>query len=334
MEYVKLGRSGLEVSRICLGCLSYGQTPASLKLWPWTLSEEQGRAFIKSALEKGINFFDTANTYAYGESEKVLGRALRDFSRRDDVVIATKVGLVNRPGPNGSGLSRKAIFDELDKSLRNLGTDYIDLYIMHRFDYSTPLEETLEALNDAVRAGKVRYIGASSTLAWQLMKAIGMQRANGWASFVSMQNLYNLIYREEDREMLPLCLSEGVAVTPWSPLARGRLTRPWSDEAATERGKSDKIGQDLFKKTRDLDKPLVDRLEQVATDLGRPMAQVALAWTLRNPAITAPVIGATKPQHLEDAVSAVDLKLSEADAARLDELYEPHPQSEAFAQRH
>ena len=239
MEYVTLGRTGLQVSRVCLGCMSYGQakTPGILQ-WPWALSEEEGRPYLKRALEAGINFFDTANVYSAGESEEVLGRAVRDFSYRDEVVLATKVWGPVRQGPNGRGLSRKAILSEVDKSLRRLGTDYIDLYIIHRYDYVTPLEETLEALNDVVRAGKVRYLGASSMHAWQFMKALGIQRANGWAPFVSMQNYYNLMYREDEREMLSLCVSEGIAVTPWSPLARGKLARPWADEPATERAKS------------------------------------------------------------------------------------------------
>ena len=274
MEYVKLGRTGLQVSRICLGCMSYGQakTPGVLQ-WNWTLSEEASRPHIKRALEAGINFFDTANVYSNGESEEVLGRAIRDFTTRDEVVLATKVWGPVRQGPNGRGLSRKAILSEVDKSLRRLGTDYIDLYIIHRYDYETPLEETLETLNDVVRAGKVRYLGASSMHAWQFMKAIGIQRAHGWASFVSMQNYYNLFYREDEREMLGLCASEGVGVTPWSPLARGRLARPWSDEPPTERAKTDAFGKTLFVKTVDIDKPIVDRTNEIARARGVPPAQ-------------------------------------------------------------
>ena len=270
MDYVTLGRTGLQVSRICLGCMSYGQavTPGILQ-WHWTLSEDDSRPYIQRALELGINFFDTANVYSNGESERVLGRAIRDFTRRDEVVIATKVWGPVWKGPNGRGLSRKAILSEVDKSLERLGTDYIDLYIIHRYDYDTPLEETLEALDDVVRAGKVRYLGASSMYAWQFMKALGIQRANRWAAFISMQNYYNLLYREEEREMLRLCASEGIGVTPWSPLARGRLARPWADEPPTPRAKTDAFGTSLFVKTADIDKPLVDLVNEIADGQGR-----------------------------------------------------------------
>lgn len=331
MDYVRLGNTGLHVSRICLGCMSYGQSTTAMLQWPWTLSEEDSRPFIKSALELGVNFFDTANVYSSGESELVLGRAIRDFTRRDEVVIATKVNGPMRPEPNGRGLSRKAIMTELDNSLRRLGTDYIDLYLIHRFDSETPLEETLEALNDVVRAGKVRYLGASSMYAWQLMKAIGIQRANGWATFVAMQNYYNLLYREEEREMLRLCHSEGVGVTPWSPLDRGRLTRPWSDEPKTERAKNDAFAKRIFAKTVAMDKPVVDRVNEVASRRGVPPSQIALAWLLRNPVIASPIVGATKPRHLEDAVGAVSVKLSDEEVSRLEELYQPHPATEAFS---
>jgi len=324
MEYVRLGTTGLQVSRICLGCMSYGQSTTGMLSWPWTLSDADSRPFIKSALEQGINFFDTANVYSGGESERVLGRAIRDFARRDDVVLATKVNAPVRPGPLGRGLSRKAILSELDQSLERLGTDYVDLYLIHRFDYDTPLEETLETLNDVVRAGKVRYLGASSMFAWQLMKAIGIQRANGWATFVAMQNYYNLLYREEEREMLRVCRSEGVGVTPWSPLDRGRLTRPWSDEPQTERAKTDAFAKRLFAKTVTIDKPIVDRVNELATRRGLPPSQIALAWLLRNPAITAPIVGATKPRHLEDAIAAVSVKLSDEEVTFLEELYQPH----------
>jgi aryl-alcohol dehydrogenase-like predicted oxidoreductase len=279
----------------------------------------------------GVNFFDTANVYSDGQSEAVLGRAIRDFARRDEVVLATKVWGPVRPGPNGRGLSRKAIMSEVDKSLRRLGTDYIDLYIIHRFDYETPLEETLETLNDIVRAGKVRYLGASSMCAWQLMKAIGIQRANGWATFVSMQNYYNLLYREEEREMLRLCLSEGVGVTPWSPLARGRLARPWTEEPQTERAKTDSFAKKLYTKTVDMDKPVIDRVNEFAHERALPPSQVALAWLLHKPAITSPIVGATKPHHLEDAVAALSVRLSDEEIARLEELYQPHPVTEAFS---
>jgi len=331
MDYVRLGNTGLQVSRFCLGCMSYGQADTGVVRWPWSLSEEASRPFIKAALEAGVNFFDTANIYSHGQSEVVLGRALRDFARRDEVVLATKVCSPMRTGPNGRGLSRRAILSELDQSLERLGTEYVDLYIIHRFDYETPLEETLDALNDVVRAGKVRYLGASSMHAWQLMKAIGIQRANGWATFISMQNYYNLIYREEEREMLRLCLSEGVGVTPWSPLARGRLARPWSAEPQTERAKSDNFAKMLYTKTTDIDKPVIDRLNEIARERGLPPSQVALAWILSKPVITSPVVGATKPHHLDDAVAALSVKLSDQEIVRLEELYQPHPATEAFA---
>ena len=332
MDYVTLGRTGLQVSRVCLGCMSYGQakTPGILQ-WQWTLSEEDSRPHIKRALEAGINFFDTANVYSNGESEEVLGRALRDFGRRDEVVLATKVWGPVWKGPNGRGLSRKAILSEVDKSLRRLGTDYIDLYIIHRYDYDTPLEETLEALNDVVRAGKVRYVGASSMHAWQFMKAIGLQRANGWATFVSMQNYYNLLYREDEREMLRLCVSEGVGVTPWSPLARGKLTRPWTAEPVTDRAKTDAFGKTLYEKTVDIDKPIIDCTNEIARERSVSPAQIALAWLLSKPGITSPVVGATKPQHLEDAIAATSLTLSKEEISRLEEAYQPHPATEGYS---
>jgi aryl-alcohol dehydrogenase-like predicted oxidoreductase len=312
--------------------MSYGQakTPGVLQ-WQWTLSEADSRPHIKRALEAGINFFDTANVYSNGESEEVLGRAIRDFTTRDEVVLATKVWGPVRQGPNGRGLSRKAILAEVDKSLRRLGTDYIDLYIIHRFDYETPLEETLDTLNDVVRAGKVRYLGASSMHAWQFMKALGIQRANGWARFISMQNYYNLLYREDEREMLGLCASEGVGVTPWSPLARGRLARPWSDEPPTERAKTDAFGKTLYVKTFDIDKPIVDRTNEIARERGVPPAQIAMAWMLSKPSIASPIVGATKAQHLEDAIAAVSIKLSDDEIARLEELYQPHPATEGYS---
>jgi aryl-alcohol dehydrogenase-like predicted oxidoreductase len=312
--------------------MSYGQpeTPGVLR-WEWTLSEQESRPFIKRALELGINFFDTANVYSNGESEAILGRAVQDFTRRDEVVIATKVWGPMREGPNGRGLSRKAILSEVDNSLRRLGTDYIDLYWIHRFDYDTPLEETLEALNDIVRAGKARYLGASSMYAWQLMKAIGLQRANRWAPFVAMQNYYNLLYREEEREMLGLCLSEGIGVTPWSPLARGRLARPWSEAPPTTRAKTDAFASTLYDKTEDIDKPVIDRVQEVAKAHGVPAAQIAMAWLLRKPVVTSPIVGATKPHHLEDAVAAMSTALSDDEVTRLEELYQPHPATGAFS---
>jgi aryl-alcohol dehydrogenase-like predicted oxidoreductase len=335
MNYVNLGRTGLKVSRFCLGCMSYGKPkvapdPGALN-WPWTLSEEESRPYIKRALELGVNFFDTANVYSNGESEAVLGRAIRDFARRDEVVLATKVWAPVRPDPNGRGLSRKAILTEVDKSLQRLCTDYIDLYIIHRFDYETPLEETLEALNDVVRSGKVRYLGASSMYAWQFMKAIGIQRANGWPAFVSMQNFYNLLNREEEREMLRLCQSEGVGVTPWSPLARGRLTRPWSQEPQTDRAKTDNFAKRIFSKTEDMDKIVIDRLIEVAEARQLPPSQIALAWLFHKPVVTAPIVGATKPHHLEDAIAALSVKLSQEEIGRLEELYQHHPPTEAFS---
>ena len=305
--------------------MSYGQATTGMHHWPWTLSEEDGRTFIKRALDLGVNFFDTANNYSDGESEAVLGRALRDFARRDEVVLATKVCAPVRPGPNGRGLSRKAILSEIDKSLQRLRTDYIDLYQIHLFDHETPIEETLSTLNDVVRSGKVRYLGASNLHAWQLMKAIGLQRANGWAAFVSIQNYYNLLNREAEREMLPLCLSEGVGAIPWSPLARGRLTRPWSDTPPTTRAESDNYAKSLFADTWAIDKPVVDRLHEVAHKRGLPSSQIALAWMLNNPAITAPILGATKMEHLEGAVAALSVTLSKDEIGQLEELYQPHP---------
>jgi 1-deoxyxylulose-5-phosphate synthase len=332
MEYTTLGRTGLQVSRVCLGCMSYGQakTPGVLQ-WHWTLSEEDSRPHLQRALELGVNFFDTANVYSNGESEAVLGRAVRDLTRRDEVVLATKVWGPMRPGPNGRGLSRKAILSEVDDSLRRLGTDYIDLYIIHRYDYDTPLEETLAALNDVVRAGKVRYLGASSMHAWQFMKAIGIQRANGWATFISMQNYYNLLYREDEREMLRLCASEGIGVTPWSPLARGRLARPSSAENVTERAKTDAFGKSLFVKTTDLDRPIIDRTNEIAKARGVSPAQVAMAWLLRKPAVTSPIFGATRREHLEDAIAAVSLALTDEEIVRLEEPYQPHPPTEGYS---
>jgi 1-deoxyxylulose-5-phosphate synthase len=330
MEYVKLGHTGLDVSRICLGCMSYGQSDSGVMKWAWTLSEEDSRPYIKTALENGINFFDTANVYTHGESERVLGRAIRDFAKREEVVIATKVNSPMREGPNGRGLSRKAIFAEVDDSLKRLGTDYIDLYIIHRYDYGTPLEETLEALDEVVRSGKALYLGASSMFTWQFMKAIGLQRAHGWAPFISMQNYYNLLYREDEREMLRLCVSEGIGVTPWSPLARGLLARPWQDAPETQRAQNDPFARRLYEKSKQVDKPVVDRVVEIANARGVSPAQIALSWMLHKPVVTSPVIGATKPYQLEDAIKAVSLRLSHEEVAKLEELYEPHAQTEAF----
>ena len=317
MRYVKLGRTGLDVSRICLGCMSYGD--ASRGNHQWALSEEESRPFIRKALESGINFFDTANVYSAGTSEEILGRALRDFANRDEVVVATKVSGQMREGPNGSGLSRKEIMTELDHSLTRLGTDYIDLYQIHRFDRTTPIEETLEALHDAVRAGKVRYVGASSMYAWQFAKALYTADIHRWSRFVSMQNHYNLLNREEEREMLPLCADQGVGVIPWSPLARGRLTREWGEK--TNRSETDRFGAQLY---QDSDRAIVERVAEVAQERGVPRAQVALAWVLSNPAVTAPIVGATKLEHLDDAVAAVEIELGDEELRRLEEPYEPH----------
>jgi 1-deoxyxylulose-5-phosphate synthase len=326
MEYVNLGRTGLKVSRICLGCMSYG-SPASTALpgrHAWALDEEQSQPFLRQALEAGINFFDTANVYSSGASEEVLGRFVKRHARREAVVIATKVWGLMRSEPNGRGLSRKAIAFELDESLRRLQTDYVDLYQIHRWDPETPIEETLEALHDAVKAGKVRYLGASSTYAWQFAKALYLADRRGWTRFVSMQNHYNLIYREEEREMIPLCQAEGVGLIPWSPLARGRLARAWKSET-TSRSQTDRFGNDMYARTEALDQPVVERLAQVAQRRGAPMATVALAWLLAKPGVTAPIVGATQEHHLPQALSALEVKLSAEEVASLEEGYRPHP---------
>jgi 1-deoxyxylulose-5-phosphate synthase len=320
MEYVKLGRTGLDVSRICLGCMSFGI--ADRGNHAWSLGEEDSRPFIKRALEGGINFFDTANVYSLGTSEEILGRALKDFARREEVVIATKVNGRMRPGPNGAGLSRRVIMTEIDASLRRLGTDHVDLYQIHRWDNRTPIEETLAALHDVVKAGKARYIGASSMYAWQFAQGLAIAERNGWTRFVSMQNFVNLLYREEEREMLPLCTAEGIGVIPWSPLARGRLTRDWDDTSA--RSETDEFGRRLYAKSADADKKVVARLTEVASRRGLPRAQVALAWLLAKPVITAPIVGATKLQHIDDALAALEVKLSAEELSLLEEAYIPH----------
>jgi aryl-alcohol dehydrogenase-like predicted oxidoreductase len=319
MRYVRLGRTGLKVSVLCLGCMSYGEPTRGSH--PWSLSEADGRPFLQRAWEAGVNFFDTANVYSDGSSEEILGRAVRDFMPREEVVIATKVNGRMRPGPNGLGLSRKAIMAEIDASLARLGTDYVDLYQIHRWDPNTPIEETLEALHDVVRAGKARYLGASSMWAWQFAKALHLADQNGWTRFVSMQNHYNLLNREEEREMLPLCLDQGIGVIPWSPLARGRLTRDWDE--ATERSANDQFGSTLY--TQDGDRLIVDRVAEVAAARGVPRAQVALAWVAGKPAVTAPIVGATKPHHLDDAIAGVDLTLTEDEIKQLEAPYVPHP---------
>jgi aryl-alcohol dehydrogenase-like predicted oxidoreductase len=326
MDYVRLGDTGLKVSRLCLGCMTYGApakvlTPGS---HPWALGEADAQPFFRQALDLGINFFDTANVYSRGASEEVLGRFLAAQVSRETVVIATKVHGAMRDDPNGRGLSRKAILHEVDASLRRLRTDYIDLYQIHRFDDESPLEETLEALHDVVKAGKVRYIGASSMFAWQFAKALYLADQHGWTRFVSMQNHYNLLYREEEREMNALCRAEGIAILPWSPLARGRLTRPWQSEQ-TLRTETDQWGNRMYARTEAADRAVVDRLGEVAAARGLPRAQVALAWLLAQPGITAPIVGATRAHHLDDAVAALAVKLSVEEVRALEEPYLPHP---------
>jgi 1-deoxyxylulose-5-phosphate synthase len=321
MQYTKLGKTGLDVSRLCLGCMTYGLPDRGTH--PWTLDEETSRPFLRRALELGINFFDTANSYSDGTSEEIVGRALRDFAKRDEVVLATKVFFPWRKGPNGGGLSRKAIMTAIDASLKRLGMDYVDLYQIHRLDEKTPVEETLEALHDLVKAGKVRYIGASSMYAWQFAKALYLADRHGWTRFATMQNHYNLIVREEEREMLPLCAAEGVGVIPWSPLARGRLTRDW--EESSSRSETDEVTMRLYTKTADADRSVVERVAEVARKRGLPRAQVALAWLLQKPVVTAPIIGASKPHHLDDAVAALSLQLTADEITALEEPYVPHP---------
>lgn len=320
MEYTNLGKTGLKVSKICLGCMSFG-SPQSRK---WMLNEEQSRPIIKKAVEEGINFFDTANMYAKGISEEITGRALNDFAKREEVVIATKMFFPMRNDVNSRGLSRKQVFTEIDNSLKRLKTDYVDLYQIHRWDYTTPIEETLEALNDVVKSGKVRYIGASSMFAWQFTKALYLADLHEWTRFVSMQNYYNLLYREEEREMLPLCREEGIGVIPWSPLARGHLARPWKEQNDTLRAETDEFGKTLYEKTEESDKKVVDAVTKIAKARGISNARVSLAWLLSKPEITSPIVGTTKMEHLEDAIASVEVKLSEEELIKLEELYEPH----------
>ncbi len=317
MKYVKLGRSGLEVSRVCMGCMSLGESTPGVH--DWSLPEDESRVLIEQALEAGVNFFDTANAYSIGSSEEILGRALGDMANRDEVVIATKVYFPMRRGRNARGLSRKAILAELDHSLRRLGTDHIDLYQIHRWDDRTPIEETLSALHDAVTMGKVRYIGASSMWAWQLSKALHTSELRGWTKFISMQNQYSLLQREEEREMLPLCLDQGVGAIPWSPLGRGLLTRTWG--STTTRTESDGLIDRRFEESQD--RPIVEAVAQVATARGVPMAQVALAWVLANPAVAAPIVGVGKQRHIADAVAAVDVELTSEELAILEAPYTP-----------
>lgn len=321
MEYTKLGNTGLDVSRICLGCMGFGDPGRWIH--KWVLDEDNSRPIIKQALEMGINFFDTANVYSLGASEEILGRAIKNFARRDEVVIATKVFFPMREGPNGGGLSRKAILSEIDHSLARLGMEYVDLYQIHRWDYQTPIEETMEALHDVVKAGKARYIGASAMYSWQFQKALDVAEQHGWARFVSMQNHLNLIYREEEREMLPLCLEEKIAVIPYSPLASGRLTR----DAATEgtlRAETDQIARKKYDAAAETDRRIIERVAELAQKHAVKRAQIAIAWLLQKKAVSAPIIGATKISHLEDAVGALDVKLDEAEVAYLEEPYVPH----------
>jgi aryl-alcohol dehydrogenase-like predicted oxidoreductase len=320
MEYRKLGSTGLDISPIAIGCMTYGDPKRGNH--PWSLGEEQSRPLIRQAIEAGINFFDTANVYSDGSSEEIVGRALADFANRDEVVIATKVHGRMRQGANGAGLSRKEIMHEIDESLRRLGTDYVDLYQIHRWDNGVPIEETLEALNDVVKAGKARYLGASSMYAWQFSKALHLQRENGWSRFVSMQNHYNLLNREEEREMYPLCADEKIGAIPWSPLARGRLTREW--DTTTARSQTDEFGKTLYA-MHDNDRAIVDVVGRVAAERGIPRAQIALAWVSKNPVVSAPIVGASKAEQLQDAVDSLDIELTADEVARLEEPYLPHP---------
>jgi aryl-alcohol dehydrogenase-like predicted oxidoreductase len=319
MEYTRLGNTGMKVSRICLGTMTYGNAN---ERWKWSLNEEESRPFIRKALELGINFFDTADVYSFGSSEEILGSALKDFAKREEVVIATKVFNAITNDPNDRGLSRKHIMKSIDSSLRRLKTDYVDLYQIHRWDYNTPPEETVEALHDVVKSGKALYIGASSMYSWQFAKALFTSDLHGWTRFVSMQPHYNLIYREEEREMIPFCNDQKIGIIPWSPLARGLLTGNRSAERnETLRARTDEFGKLLYK---DSDFEIIERLDKVAKNRGIPNAQAALAWLLSKPSVTAPIIGASKPGHLEDAVAALSVKLSENEITQLEELYQPH----------
>jgi aryl-alcohol dehydrogenase-like predicted oxidoreductase len=328
MEYRRLGNTGLSVSRICLGCMSYGDPaatfPGATMRWDWALKEDASRPFFKRAIELGINFFDTANVYSFGASEEITGRALRDFTRREEVVIATKVWGVMCAGPNGGGLSRKAILHEIDASLKRLGMDHVDLYQIHRWDAATPIEETMEALNDVVRMGKARYLGASSMYAWQFAKAQHAAEKHGWTQFVSMQDHYNLLYREEEREMMPLCRDQGIGLIPWSPLARGYLARG-PEAKGTKRSEVDRFGRTLYSSMAEADQRVIAALDGLAKTRMLPHAQIALAWLLQKDAVTAPIVGATKIEHLETAVGALDVRLSEEEVAALEAPYVTHP---------
>jgi len=320
MNYTRLGPTGLTVSRLCLGCMTYGVPDRGNH--PWTLDEDASRPLIRQAVEAGINFFDTANAYSDGTSEEIVGRALKDFARRDEIVVATKVRFPLRKAPNIGGLSRKAILFEIDASLKRLGMDHVDLYQIHRWDPMTPIEETMEALHDVVKAGKARYIGASSMFAWQFAKAQQVADRHGWTRFVSMQPELNLMYREEEREMLPLCIDQGVGVIPWSPLARGRLARPWGEQ--TSRSQTDDFGTTLFAKTEENDREIAEALEGVARQRGESLARVALAWLLKKRGVTVPIIGVSKQPHLDDAVAALEIDLTDAEITALEAPYRPH----------
>lgn len=320
MEYSKFGNTGLDVSRLCLGTMGFGN--ASTGMFPWAVDEEKSEQVIKQALDLGINFFDTANIYSHGDSERFVGQALKKLANRDEIVLATKVFFTPEKAPNVAGLSRKAIFSQIDQSLKRLQTDYVDLYVIHRWDYNTPIEETMEALNDVVKSGKVRYIGASAMFAWQFEKAQAVAEQHGWTKFVSMQNHLNLLYREEEREMLPLCADQGIAVTPYSPLASGRLTRDWSGE--TKRYATDKVARSKYDDSKQLDLPIIQRVGEMAEKYGVERVQIALAWLLQKPTVTAPIIGATKSSHLTGAVKALDVHLSADDVAYLEAPYLPH----------
>ncbi|WP_128891029.1 aldo/keto reductase [Erythrobacter sp. HKB08] len=327
MKYVQFGRTGLTVSKLCLGCMSFGD--ASKEGHDWTMSEDASRPFFRQALEAGINFFDTANAYSGGTSEEITGKLLKEMARRDEVVIATKGFFRWRQAPNTGGLSAKALMHAVDDSLKRLGTDYIDLYQIHRLDPNTPMEEIVETLDAIVRAGKVRYVGASSMYAWQFQKMLHLAESAGLKQFISMQNYVNLLYREEEREMLPLCADRGIAVMPWSPLARGKLTRPWDE--TTERSETDMVGKALYARTQENDRQIVEAVQAVAEERGIPMAQVALAWVLQKPEVTSPIVGATKQKHIEDAVAALDVELTAEEIKRLEEPYQPHPVMGIFA---
>ncbi|UIF28998.1 aldo/keto reductase [Levilactobacillus brevis] len=320
MDYVKFGNTGLDVSRLCLGTMGFGN--ASTGMFPWAVGEEQSEQVIKQALDLGINFFDTANIYSHGDSERFVGQALKKLANRDEIVLATKVFFTPEKAPNVAGLSRKAIFSQIDQSLKRLQTDYVDLYVIHRWDYNTPIEETMSALNDVVKSGKVRYIGASAMFAWQFEKAQAVAEQHGWTKFVSMQNHLNLLYREEEREMLPLCADQGIAVTPYSPLASGRLTRDWAGN--TKRYATDDVARSKYDESQSLDMPIIHRVGELAEKYGVDRVQIALAWLLQEPTVTAPIIGATKPEHLQGAVKALDVHLTAADVQYLETPYRPH----------